>query len=171
LSFRSRDWKLEDYPISVRRQYPDPNCEYDNNPRFRQHSYVASIINWNVTGSGDSKGEALRDLLNWFATRKAYLAEKGGPLPRPGTNVPIEFASQERVNAHPELAQDFIERVLGFEWAFISDESSLWDFHSDETNELIVAKIRSVYGVGVDDIESARIWEILNRIAESQRTG
>jgi hypothetical protein len=84
--------------------------------------------------------------------------------------VPIEFASQERVDVHPELTQDFIERVLGFKWAFISDESSLWDFHEDQTNELLVAKIRSVYGVSVDDVESARIWEILDRIAESQES-
>jgi hypothetical protein len=170
LSFRSHDWGLQDYPISVRRQEVDPDSEYDDNPRFKQHSYVSSIINWNVNGFGNLKGEAMTDLLANFAARKAYLAEKGRPLPRPGTNVPIEFASQDSVNAHPDLTQDFIERVLGFEWAFVSDESSLWDFHTEKTNELLVAKIRSVYGVSVDDIESAKIWEILDRIAETQKS-
>jgi hypothetical protein len=170
LSFRSHDWELEDYPISVRRQEPDPGCEFDDNSRLKQDSYVASIVNWNVTGSGNSQEEAFSDLLNWFAIRKAKLAEEGKPLPRPGRKVPLEFASQERVNAHPDLTQDFIERVLGFEWAFVSDESSLWDFHNEKTNDLLAAKIRSVYGVSVDDIESARIWEILDRIAEAQKT-
>jgi len=169
LSFRSRDWELEDYPTSVRRQEPDPDSKYENNPRFEPHSYWASIINWNVNGFGNSKEEALGDLFTCFATRKAKLAEDGKPLPRPGANVPIQFASQERVNAHPALTQDFIERVLGFEWAFVSDESSLWDFHCEKTNELLVAKIRSVYGVCVDDIESAKLWEILDRIAAAQK--
>jgi len=164
----SHAWELGDYPISVRRQELDP--DYDKNSRFKQHPYSASIIKWNISGSGNTKEEALSDLVTWFATRKAALAEEGKPLPRPGTKVPIEFASQERVDVHPELTQDFIERVLGFKWAFISDESSLWDFHEDQTNELLVAKIRSVYGVSVDDVESARIWEILDRIAESQES-
>jgi hypothetical protein len=170
LSFRSPNWELKDYPIYVRKQEPDADSKYENNPRFEPHPYRASIINWNVDGTGNSKEEALSDLLTWFEARKAKLVEEGKPLPRPGTNVPIQFASQERVNDHPELAQDFIERVLGFEWAFISDESSLWDFHSDETNELLVAKIRSVYGVSVDDIESAKLWEILDRIAVAQKS-
>ncbi|MGA9586626.1 MAG: hypothetical protein WBQ95_14935 [Terracidiphilus sp.] len=50
-------------------------------------------------------------------------------------------------------------------WAWISDESSLWDFHIDETNERMWAKILEVYGVDVSDIESARLSEIFNRIA------
>src|SRR5580698_7561188 len=76
LSFRSHDWELEDYPISVRRQEPDPGCEFDDNSRLKQDSYVASIVNWNVTGSGNSQEEAFSDLLNWFAIRKAKLAEE-----------------------------------------------------------------------------------------------
>jgi hypothetical protein len=170
LSFRSPDWKLEDYPISLRKQYPDPDAPHDNSSRFKLHPIAASIINWNVTGSGESKEEALRDLASSFASRKAKLNDEGKPLPRPGTSVPIQFASQVRMKAHPELAQDFIERVLGFEWAFISVESSLWDFHSDATNEVLLAKIRDVYGVNTEDIESARICEILDRIAEARKS-
>jgi hypothetical protein len=168
LSFLSRDWELEDYPISIRNQDPDADGSYDDNPRFKLHRFVASITNWNVEGFGDSKEEALSDLRSSFASRKAKLKDDGKPLPRPGTKVPIQFASQVRVNAHPDLTQDFIERVLGFEWAFISDESSLWDFHSNETNEILLVKIKDVYGVNVEDIQSARIWEILDRIAEAQ---
>jgi hypothetical protein len=168
LSFPSSDWELEDFPISIRRQDPDPDGPYDNSPRFKLHPFVASITNWKVDGFGDSGPEALCNLRSAFASRKAKLRDDGKPLPRPGTEVPIQFVSQVRVNAHPDLAKDFIERVLGFEWAFISDESSLWDFHSDETSQVLLAKIKEVYGVSVEDIQSARIWEILDRISEAQ---
>ncbi|MGD1105933.1 MAG: hypothetical protein ABR865_02750 [Terracidiphilus sp.] len=99
-----------------------------------------------------------------FAQRKKDWLKKGKTLPRPGVNVPIEFAPQERVNAHSKLAEDFIHRVLGLPSAWISDKSSLWDFHFEETNEALLAKIREVYGVDVSDIESARLWEIFERI-------
>jgi hypothetical protein len=169
LSFLSDDWELEDYPISIRKQNPDSDTLYDDNPRFTLHPFVASITNWNVSGFGGAKEEALSDLHSSFASRKAMLRDNGEPLPRPGSKVPIQFASQERVNAHPDLTQDFIERVLGLDGAFISDESSLWDFHSDATNEILLAKIKEVYGVNVEDIQSARICEILDRIAEAQK--
>jgi hypothetical protein len=97
------DWEFEDYPVSLRRQEPDPECAYDENPRLKLHPYAAHITNWNVSGTGASKDEALQNLANTFAARKANLAEQGKPLPRPGTNVPPQFASQERVNAHPVL--------------------------------------------------------------------
>jgi hypothetical protein len=84
---------------------------------------------------------------------------------RPGVNAPIEFATQELVSANRELSEDFTRRVLNLDWAWISDESSLWDFHTDETNEQILGKIFEVYGVDVSDIDSARVSEILNRIA------
>ncbi len=166
LSFHTHDWQLVDYPISVRAQSPDPASPFDNNPRFKLRNYVVRVVNWpTMDGSGDSRQEALNDLRAKFLTRKAKLAEEGKPLPRPGTNVSIEFAPQERVNAHPDLAQDFIHRVLELPWAFISDQSSLWDFHTEETSDALFAKIREVYSVDVSDIESGNLSEILDRIA------
>ena len=67
----------------------------------------------------------------------------------------LEFASRTRVSAHPELVEDFTRRVLNLDWAFISDESSLWDFHEAGTNGALIARIKEVYGVDVSDIESA----------------
>ena len=84
---------------------------------------------------------------------------------RPGVNAPIEFAAQDLISVNRELSEDFIRRVLNLDWAWISDESSLRDFHTDETNEQLSAKILEIYGVDVSDIESARVSEILNRIA------
>jgi hypothetical protein len=166
LSLRKRDWGLEDYPVAIREQEIDPNY---TGTRLKQHRYAASIVNWALAGTSDTEKEALCELEKILTTAKAERVRSGKPLPRPGTHVPIQFASQERVKRHPELAEDFIHRVLNLDWVWISDESSLWDFHHDETNHVLVAKIKEVYGVDVSDIESARLSEILERIATEQR--
>ena len=166
LSLFKRDWKLSDYPISVREHEIDPSHV---GTRLKQHRYTAQIVNWWViSGCGDTKIEALQELQKSFATVKAEKVKDGKRLPRPGTHVEIEFASRERVNAHAELAEDFIRRVLKLDWAFVSDESSLWDFHSSDDNQDLIAKIKEVYGVDVSDIQSAKLWQILDRIATSR---
>jgi hypothetical protein len=121
-----------------------------------------------VTGNGDTEEEAFKDLEKSFSATKAERAKSGKKLPRPGTHVEIEFASRERVRARPELAEDFVRRVLNLDWAWISDESSLWDFHSSHDNQALIARIKQVYGVDVSDIESAKLWQILDRIAASR---
>ena len=161
-SFAKTGWELQDYPISIKRQELDLNLP----ARFTQHQYWARVLGWHIDAGGASKADALNALGEQFAKRKVNWLTEGKPLPRPGVQVPIEFASQERVNAHTELAEDFIHRVLGLSLAWISDKSSLWDFHSEETNEALLAKIREVYGVDVSDIESARLWEIFERIEQ-----
>ncbi len=166
LSVRKRDWKLDDYPVVTREQEAYP--AYDGT-RLKQHRYVSSILNWGLVGLGDSERESLQELQNNFATAKGERARTRTPLPRPGTRVPIEFASQERVGAYPELTEDFTRRVLELDWVWISDESSLWDFHHNETNDALITKVREVYGVDVSDIESARLSEILERIATVQK--
>ncbi len=107
----------------------------------------------------------MRELETEFSRIKGDWQQKGKRMPRPGTKVPLEFAPSDRVYADPELADDFIRRVLGLDWAFVSDQSSLWDFHTGETNEALVAKISLLYGVDVSDIESGNIAAILGRIA------
>jgi hypothetical protein len=163
LSLFKRNWTLSDYPIRIRKQKIDPDY---SGGRLKQHGYSAQIVNWWVVGgSGDTEEEALQDLQKAFSRITAERAKCGKKLPRPGTHVELEFASRERVDAHPELAADFIRRVLNLEWAWISDESSLWDFYSSDDNQALIAKINEVYGVDVSNIESAKIWEILDRIA------
>lgn len=163
LSFFTRDWNLSDYPISVREYEIDPG---HIGTRLKQHRYSARIVNWwVVTGLGDTKEEALHDLQKQFSTITAERAKTGKKLPRPGTHVGIEFASTQRVDAHPELAEDFIRRVLNLEWAWISDESALWDFHTSDDNSALIARIKEVYGVDVSDIGSGNLSKILDRIA------
>ena len=166
LSLFKHDWKLSDYPISVREHEIDPSYV---GTRLKQQRYTAQIVNWWViSGGGDTKIEALQELQKSFARVKAEKVKDGKKLPRPGTHVEIKFASRERVNTHAELAEDFIRRVLKVDWAFVSDESSLWDFHSSDDNQDLIAKIKEVYGVDVSDIQSAKLWQILDRIATSR---
>jgi hypothetical protein len=161
-SFAKTDWELQDYPVAIKIQ----ELGQDLPARFTQHQYWARVLGWHMGAGGASKAEALTALGELFAKRKSDWLNKGRPLPRPGVDVPIEFASQKRVNAHNELAEDFIHRVIELPSAWISDESSLWDFHFEETNDALLAKIKEVYGVDVSDIESAKLCEIFERITQ-----
>jgi hypothetical protein len=166
LSIGKNDWELNDYPVVLREQEPDP--EYVGT-RLKFHRYRALIVNWwAVSGSGDTKEEALQDLDKQFTTQKLERGKSGKALPRPGTRVPIQFASRERVGRHPQLVEDFGLRVLELDWVWVSDESSLWDFHHNETNDSLISKINEIYGVDVSDIQSARLSEIFERIATEQ---
>lgn len=166
LSLFKKDWELSDYPIAIREHEIDRDYV---GTRLKQHRYSAQIVNWwVVSGMGDTKGEAVQELGKMFANMKANRVKDRKRLPRPGTHVPIEFASRERVDAHAALAEDFVRRVLNLDWAYISDDSSLWDFHSSDDNQELIAKIGEVYGVDVSDFESAKLWQILDRIASSQ---
>jgi len=54
---------------------------------------------------------------------------------------------------------------LDFEWAFISDGSSLWDFHTGPSVDTFHTKIKEIYGIDVSDVGSGNLAEILTRIA------
>ena len=69
ISFRKRDWELADYPVSMRTQEPAAVSAYLA-PRFKLHRHVACIVNWNLTGVGDSKSKALIDLETKFGAAK-----------------------------------------------------------------------------------------------------
>ena len=111
---------------------------------------------------GDTKKEAYADLKANFEKVKAESAE----LPRPGTGLPIEFASSDEVEKHTILAADFFEKILDMDYrnCFITDESSLWDFHTEESNDHLNRKIQEVYNVDVSDIEGAKLVKIFERI-------
>ena len=162
LSVRKKDWELNDYPVVIREHEFDPHF---SNRRFTQYRYVAYIVNWAVSGGGETPTDALRSLQINFQTIRDRRRLEGKPMIRPGVNAAIELAAQELVFVNRELSEDFTRRVLNLDWAWISDESSLWDFHTDETNEQMLEKVLEVYGVDVSDIESARLSEIFNRIA------
>ena len=165
LSFRKSEWSLNDYPVRVTRQEPDSTFSA---PRFNQHLYRAYIVNGAITASGNTSAEAMACLMQNFESVRQRWRQEVKPAIRPGANWPVEFASQEKVSTDQRLSEEFIQKVLGLDWAWISDESSLWDFHTEQTNDLLYAKIREVYGVDVSDIESARLWEIFERIRHAR---
>jgi hypothetical protein len=124
LSFRQSEWDLSDYPVVIREQTTDltPGLKL---PGLEQQRYLARVVNWwMLHGGGNTPRDAIQDLAVHFEDMKSNREREGKPLPRPGTKVPIEFAPTEQVDADLELKDDFILRVLGLEWAFISDGSS-----------------------------------------------
>jgi predicted RNase H-like HicB family nuclease len=168
LSFTKRRWELSDYPVVIHEQTVEResggSASRDVPPR-----YLARIVNWSgIAGFGESPEQAMADLVNSFARLKESWQRDGRPLPRPGTKVHLQFAPSNRVNAHPDLTRDFMHRILGLDWAFVSDQSSLWHFHGEDTNDVFNAKIREVYGVDVSDLKSGNLAEILERIAVRQ---
>jgi hypothetical protein len=162
LSFFKDEWTINDYPIRVRFQRP---AERAGTSRRKLIPWVADVVNWPaMSGKGSTRQEALDDIRSQF---ERFIATKQ-PLPRPGTVVPLRYAASDRVGRHPELTRDFAHRVLGLEWIWISDKSSLWDFHGDSTNDNLVEKIRSVYGIDVSDITSGNLADIFDRILKRE---
>jgi hypothetical protein len=107
---------------------------------------------------------ALEAQLRAIATTRQAEAKR---MPRPGTGLPIEFASTPRVEVDPALLTEFITKALGFgpnDPVFISDESSICDFGGDERVVEIRANIREHFGVTVDQPEPVRIADVLDAI-------
>jgi len=161
LSFRKNDWQLSDYPIRFRHFKPSKD---DLSPsRFKLIPCSFQIINWwQMDGLGETKEEAYADLEAKFNKLK----EEGRALPRPGTGLPIEFAATEQVSCYDDIAEDFFRRVLEKDYrdCWISDESSLWDFHGEESNEHLHKKIWEAYRVDVSGIEDGNLVKIFERI-------
>jgi hypothetical protein len=156
------EWTIDDFPIRVRFQQPTEPASVS---RLKLIPWIAAVVNWPaMSGNGNTRQEALENIRKSF---DRFVATKKR-LPRPGTKVAVEFAASHRVSQHPKLTKDFAQRVLDLEWIWISDESRLWDFHGDATNERLVEKIRRIYGVDVSDIKSGNLADIFDRI---QRQG
>jgi|KBSMisStandDraft_5_1062788.scaffolds.fasta_scaffold28728_1 hypothetical protein len=162
ISFIKTEWTVENYPIRV---WFEPATEMSSASRLKPIPWTASVINWPaMSGNGETKQEALAELRRRFKDFKA----KQNKLPRPGTKMPIEFAVRNRVKRHPELAKEFVQRILEADWARVSGESSLWHIHGEESNDRFVEKVRQVYGVDVSDILSAEIFERIENNASSK---
>ena len=161
-SFWKAEWSLADYPIRVR-EFTDPP-PLPPNSHLTPVRWNAQIEGWaTVQGHGETRDEALANLAELFQRRVA----SGKPLPRPGTkHIDIQIASVERLAEVEYLADRFFTDVIEMDYGdcFISDESSLWDFHAEADNERYFERINNIYGVNVRDIESANIVEILERI-------
>ena len=161
LSFLKRQWSLSDYPILVR--FTEPQGPPFAGPVWKPVGWSAHIEAWLLSGSGGSRQEALDDLRCKFEDYK----REHKTLPRPGSNVPLQFASTERLSRLGPVAQEFLRRILDLdaETCFISDESSLYDFTFGHPVEPVIARIEAEYGITVSDVKGANIVTILERIA------
>ena len=160
-SFRKNEWNLSDYPIRFR--HFKASSDDAGQGRLQLIPWSARVINWwQMDGGGNSKAEAYSDLQAKFSKLK----EEGKSLPRPGTGLPIEFASTIRVSIYDDTADDFFQRVLdkNYRDCWISDESCLWDFHVEESNEHLHQKIWETYRVDVSDIDDGNLVKIFERI-------
>lgn len=158
-SFGKRTWSVEDYPVVIKHRDRSP----DLGARFLHYPWSVQIVNWwHMRGDGVTMELAIEDLRTKLS---AYAADE---LPRPGTGLPLQitYASQDEIAKLEHVAAQFFPAVLemAYEDCFITDQSSLWDFHGDDTNEKYHRRIVERYGVDVSDIESGNLVEILKRI-------
>lgn len=164
ISFLTTDWELRDYPVVVRKQ-DEPVDHALHAPRFEPQPYWASVPGANLGAGGETAADAMENLRSNFQRWKRKRLTEGKGLPRPGTRVPMEFAASTNVDAHGALTADFVHRVLQLDWAMITDESSLWDFHTEQDNARLIARVKDLYGVDVSDVASGNLSAILDRIA------
>ena len=161
LSFRTSDWQLSDYPVFSCRQAP---AAANAPERLRKPPYIAFILRWSVIGSGETKADAMLTLERLFQDAKAQRIRDGREPPRPGTTVPIEFASSEGIDTHPALRDDFINRVLELDLGirFRRIELVGFSYRSDDTS--LHQRINDIYRVDVSDIESGSLRDLFERI-------
>lgn len=77
---------------------------------------------------------------------------------------PPQLVSSSRIQGYSETADRFIDIVLECSWAFITDESSLYDFAGIDEVANLEAKIKEVFGVDVSDLEDKNLVDIFERI-------
>lgn len=163
-SYGKSKWVLNDYPIRIKHQNPNDG---ELGGRLQPIPWTAQIINWwQMAGYGNTKEGALENLRINFENFR----QNNSKLPRPGTGLPIEFASADLVSQYDNFAKDFFDKILTFNYddCIISDESSLWDFHSEESNTEYFKKIKPEYGVDVSDIENGNLALIFKRINQNK---
>lgn len=76
----------------------------------------------------------------------------------------IEFASTRKISEYDELAAEFIEQIFGIDSFLITDESSLWDFRTEESKKEIWRRIQESYDIDVSDVKDGKLVQIFERI-------
>lgn len=98
-----------------------------------------------------------------FKRRKFHRSERKAP-------VKFELASTTEIDKFEKIAEDFFEKILNMNRneCLITDESSLWDFHVERSNNLFYSKIQAIYRVDVSDVEQSNLVKIFQKIAEAK---
>ena len=90
-------------------------------------------------------------------------------LCRDRMRVPIEFAPTTEIDQYSLIAHDFFQKILemDFDYCFVSDESSLWDFPNTSDEARVFELIKRTYQVDVSDIQTGNLVQIFKRLQES----
>ncbi len=158
------DWTIQDYPIRIRDQG-------EKVPKASR--YGAQIISWwAMTGIGASPEEAIKKLSENLENYK----KNKGSIPRPGTKVPLEFASgakfDELTRTDEPLVDEFFKKIIGqdFRRCFISDQSSVYDFEElrSQHDAIYVKKINEAFGLSLRDDDKLLISDVIGKISEKR---
>ena len=159
LSFFKQNWQLKDYPISFCR----PNPDNVKRGLVDGNSWIASIDGWvAMVGMANTKENAVIELEKCFIN----YVNSGSKLPRPGTKKELKFASTDGIEAHLDTFDQFCKDILNNDSSslFVSDESSLWDFTSEDNLDNYYKLILEKYNVDVSNVQDGNILLILKRL-------
>jgi hypothetical protein len=163
-SFTKSKWVFDDYPIRV---WKNPNAGE------AKVAFGAAIINWSLmVGHGVSEVKAIESLKDRFNLYRA----NNPRLPRPGSAVPIRYATTEKIDQYRENAADFFKRILDqdYDKGFYSDESALWPIEGPdpERGKQVKAKIIKrtlmIYGVDISETYDEPLYKIFEQIKNAR---
>src|SRR3990172_2959950 len=80
----------------------------------------------------------------------------------------LEPVPRVQVERHAAIVRDLLQRVVRVDpdnW-FVTDQSSLWDFHDGRDNKDYIRRIALLYEVDVSDLEPPTLADIARRIHE-----
>jgi len=168
LSYSKKTWDFADYPVKT---WKNKNAGEEN------VKYGAGIIRWAVmVGHGATSEEAIKELERSFHTYR----DNNSDLPRPGTNVPLKFATTEQIDKYEEIAVDFFKRVLQMNYydGFYSDFSCLPYFdleplsdieHNTKMKDEVISRTLLLYHVDITEIYEEPLWKIFATIKEKRQ--
>ena len=165
-SYFKTDWEFDNYPTKT---WKNPNAGENN------IAFGAGIINWpTMVGHGESPEKALSSLKDNFKLYK----DNNDDLPRPGTKVPLKFASTNQIDKYEKTAVDYFERILKMDYyeGFYSDGSILAYFepydNDEEANKMkkeIIERTLLIYDIDITDIYDEPLWKIFERIENKNK--
>jgi hypothetical protein len=165
LSYRKLKWGFSDYPV---RTWKNPNAGE------KKVAFGAGIMNWSLmVGHSETPEKAVQALKEKF-----LLYQKNNPvIPRPGTHVPIKYASTEQISKYRDIAVDFFQKVLNLDYnrGFYSDDATLWPFEGPDEKQAevarkgIIMRTKVIFNVDISDIYDQPLYKIFERIKNAKQ--
>lgn len=158
-------WTLKDYPVEV---------FINKNAQEKNVVYGAKITNWaGMVGHGETEELAIISLNERFTLFK----DNNDSLPRPGSVVPITYASTVEIEKYEDIAVELFQRVFNTDYysGFYSDEVyfGILELQVNEdvgdSKTYIINAIMHNYGIDVSDIYEQPLWKILKLISETSQ--